>query len=82
MQEPTIYIGFEDGKTKYVAGLKVGKKGYETQQFVEISPKVSKSLFEKQCKKSGYLVQPWKGGKDEKLDRRKNKRMEFTNISA
>lgn len=82
MEEPTIYIGFEDGKTKYVAGLKVGKKGYETQQFVEISHKASKSLFEKQCKKAGYLVQPWKGDKNEKMDRRKNKRMEFANISA
>lgn len=63
MEEPTIYIGFEDGKTKYVAGLKIGKKGYETKTFVEVSSKASKSLFEKQSKKAGYLVQPWKGGK-------------------
>lgn len=82
MEEPTIYIGFEDGKTKYVAGLKVGEKGYETQKFVEVSSGNSKSLFEKQSKKAGYLVQPWKGGKNEKMDRRKNKRMEFANISA
>lgn len=82
MIEPTIYIGFENEKTKYVAGMKIGKKGYETQQFVEISSKASKSLFEKQCKKAGYLVQPWKGEKNEKLDRRKNKRMELANISA
>ena len=82
MQEPTIYIGFENGKTKYIAGLKFGKKGYQTQQFVEISSGNSKSLFEKQCKKAGYLVQPCKGGKNEKMDRRKNKRVELADISA
>ena len=37
MEDPTIYIGFEDGKTKYVAGLKIGKKGYETKTFVLVS---------------------------------------------
>ena len=39
-----------------------------------------KSLFEKHAKKAGYLVKPWKGKKNEKLDRRKNKRVELTNV--
>lgn len=82
MDEPTIYIGFENGKTKYIAGLKFGKKDYKTQKFVEISSPSTKSLFEKQSKKAGYLVKPWKGEKNEKVDRRKNKRMEFANIPA
>lgn len=69
MIEPTIYIGFDGKRTRYIAGIKFGKKSYETKQFVEISSKTCKSLFEKQSKKAGYLVQPWKGGKNEKMER-------------
>lgn len=43
-------------------------------------PQKKQSLFEKQAKKAGYLVKPWKGKKNEKMDGRQNKRMEYKNI--
>lgn len=49
-------------------------------QLEEWKEKEKKSLFEQHAKKAGYLVKPWKGKKNEKMDGRKNKRMEFKNI--
>ena len=45
-------------------------------QLEEWKEKEKKSLFEKHAKKAGYLVKPWKGKKNEKMDGRQNKTVE------
>lgn len=60
---PTIYIGFEDGKEKFIACCSIGKDDYSSKTIVEVPAEKVKSLFEQQAKKAGYLVKPWKGEK-------------------